>query len=100
MSQVVSVTEARKHFGALLRRVLDEHEPVVIERAGKPEAVVMAVATYEPLRASETPPPADWRTLLDVALMEVQTQLDGRALPPPEQIIREMREERIHLVAV
>ena len=36
MSTVVSATEARVHFGELLRRVAEGRETVFVERGGQP----------------------------------------------------------------
>ncbi len=53
MGRVVSATEARAHFGELMCRVVEEREPVIVERAGKPQVVVLPMATYE--RQQEAP---------------------------------------------
>ena len=36
MKRVISATEARIHFGALLRQVVDSGEAVIVQRDGKP----------------------------------------------------------------
>ncbi len=46
----MSATEARVHFGELMRRVVEGQEPVIVERGGKPKVVVLSVAEYERLR--------------------------------------------------
>jgi len=64
MATTISATEARIHFGELMRRVVERGEPVIVERGGKPEVVVLSIAEYERLRTSQT---SDWRTALNVA---------------------------------
>ncbi len=90
MGRVVSATEARAHFGDLMCRVVEEREPVIVERAGKPQVVVLPMEAYARLQQGE-PAPAEWRSLLDDALATVQAQLGDRPLPPSEDVIREMR---------
>ena len=36
----------------------------------------------------------DWRQLVRQAREQIQAELGGRELPPPEDVIRQMREER------
>ncbi|MCA1666315.1 MAG: type II toxin-antitoxin system Phd/YefM family antitoxin [Thermomicrobia bacterium] len=91
MKQAVSATEARIHFGELMRRVVERDEPVIVERGGKPEVVILSVAEYERLRANQ---PSDWRTRLDAVHALIRHERGDKPLPPPEEIIRAMREER------
>jgi prevent-host-death family protein len=46
MVRTVSATEARVHFGEVLRGVVDKGETVVVERSGKPRAVVLSITEY------------------------------------------------------
>lgn len=50
MSTVMSATEARVHFGEVLRRV-ENNETVTVERGGQPKAVILSVEEYEKLKA-------------------------------------------------
>ena len=92
MTRTVSATEARVHFGELIQRVTEERTPVVVERGGKPYVVVLPIDEYERLTAGERQD--DWEDLVDQARAGVRAALAGRHLPPAEEIIREMREER------
>jgi prevent-host-death family protein len=95
MKRVLSATEARVHFGELLRQVVESREPVIVERDGKPQVVVLPVAEYERLKACESG--ADWRQTMEKALDladRIRASRGGRPLPSPEDVIREMREER------
>ncbi len=53
MERVVSATEARVHFGALMRQVIESGEPIFVERAGRREVVVLSAGDYERLRAAQ-----------------------------------------------
>ena len=50
MSQVMSATQVRTHFGEVMREVVDKGEPVIVERAGKPVVAVITVADLERLQ--------------------------------------------------
>jgi prevent-host-death family protein len=43
MTRVVSATEARIHFGELMRQAVENHETTIVERGGKSHVVVMSV---------------------------------------------------------
>ena len=92
MEQVITATEARVHFGEIMRRVVETGTPVIVERDGTAQVVVMSVQTYDQLRQGTQT--KDWRALLAQAHERIRAELDGRPLPPPEDIIRQMREER------
>jgi prevent-host-death family protein len=92
MNRVISATEARVHFGELMRRVAQDEEPVIVERGGKPQAVVLSVDRYKRLLAGQQQD--DWWALVEQARNLVRADLGDRELPPVEDIIREMREER------
>ena len=49
----MSATEARRHFGELLRRVIEDRTPVIVERGGKPQVVFVSLSEYERLRARQ-----------------------------------------------
>jgi prevent-host-death family protein len=46
----ITATEARVHFGEIYRRVTENDETIVIERNGKPGAVILSIEAYEQLR--------------------------------------------------
>jgi prevent-host-death family protein len=43
MDRVVSATEARIHFGELMRRAVENHKTIVVECGGKSHVVVISV---------------------------------------------------------
>lgn len=95
MSKVMSATEARIHFGELLRHVTEQREPVVVERAGKPYAVVLSIDAYERLIAGKQP--VDHQKILTNIVQlgtKIRARLKDAPMLPPEEIIRQMREER------
>ena len=93
MERTVSATDARIRFGELMRWVVESQRPVVVERGGKPHVVVLSVDEYDRLQAGQQEQD-DWRQLVRQAREQIQAELGGRELPPPEDVIRQMREER------
>ena len=90
MDRTVTATEARIHFGELMRRA--KSGPVIVERDGKADVVVISKQEYDQLVAASSPP--DWRQLLKEAHESVRAALGNRQLPDPAEIIRQGREER------
>lgn len=93
MTRVMSATEARVHFGELIRRVVEHGEIVVVERGGKPQVVVISIGEYERLREAPEPE-ADWWTLAEQSRELMRQHLAGRPFPEVDQLFAEMREER------
>ena len=50
---VVTALDARTHFGKLLRRVEDEGRSLVIEKRGRPRAVLLSIGDYVRLAVPE-----------------------------------------------
>ncbi len=95
MERVVSATEARIRFGELMRRAVEDRETIIVERGGKPYVVVLSVQAYERLRKEH--PETTWQETLEQILRlgaRIKARRGGKPLPPPEEVIREMREER------
>jgi prevent-host-death family protein len=90
MERVISATEARIHFGEVMRQA--QNGPVVVERGGVPQVVVLSKKAYDDLVAAE--PHKGRKRLLEEAHRRVRMDLGGRRLPPAEQIVHEGREER------
>ena len=89
----MSATDARIHFGELMRQVVTRQEPVLVERGGEAHVVIMSVAQYERMKAAQEAQ-TDWRECVDAARERVAADLGGRPLPPVEDIIATMHEER------
>jgi prevent-host-death family protein len=92
MERVVSATEARIRFGELMRRAVESHEAIIVERGGKSHVVVLSVEEYERLLNRQRR--GDWKGLVQQARARIQADLDGRTLPPPEEILEQAREGR------
>jgi prevent-host-death family protein len=95
MQRTVSATEARVHFGEIVRRVAKSDETVVVERAGEPQVVVLSMRAYQRLTAQGDGDArrAAFRAALATAA-RIQRKAGRRPLPAPEDVIREGREER------
>lgn len=95
MSRVVSATQARIRFGELMRQAAETHEPVTVERDGRPYVVVLSVEAYRRLQNAQTRPA--WQEVLSQIRdlrARLQTRRGGKPLTPPEEVIRELREEQ------
>jgi prevent-host-death family protein len=90
MEHIISATQARIHFGEVMRRA--RHGPVIVERDGVQEVVVISKHAYDQLTAA-TPQPG-WRELLKKTHDQLRLELKGRLLPDPAEMIRLGREER------
>jgi prevent-host-death family protein len=93
MERTMSATDVRVRFGEVMRWVVERRKPIIVERGGKPHVVVLSVEEYERLRAGQRERD-DWRDLVRQAREQIRIDLGERVLPPPEEIIRQMREER------
>jgi prevent-host-death family protein len=92
MERVVSATEARIRFGELMRRAVEDHEAIIVERRGKPYVVILSAEEYERLRKRQGQ--GDWKELVQGARAQIEADLGGRTLPPPEDILEQAREGR------
>ncbi len=93
MQRTMSATDARIHFGELMRHVVEHQEPVIVEHSGKPHVVVISLEKYEQLLAA-CEEREDWRDLVRQAREQVRADLGERDLAPPEDVLREVRRER------
>jgi prevent-host-death family protein len=90
--KTVSATHARIHFGEIMRHVVEQAEPVVVERSGKPLVVVLSVESYEKLtgrqRSDETSSALERLAILH---RRRTSAVDGHAI---NDTINSLREER------
>ncbi len=91
MEQIMSATQARINFGKAMRFAI-EKGPVIVERDGKPEVVILSKRSYDELCSQKAG--QDWRSLLTEAQKRARQDLAGRTLPPPEEVLRKEREDR------
>jgi prevent-host-death family protein len=90
MTRSISATQARIHFGEVMR--MAQETPVIVERDGKPEIVILSKQAYGSLLQGEPHPSA--RALLAQAHELVRSETAGRRLPDPAQVLAQVREER------
>jgi len=88
MYQVVSATQARIHFGEILRRA--QSAPVIVERSGKPAVVILSKQEYDRLLASQE----DWLSMVERSRAAISARMKGRAMPEPAEMLRQAREIR------
>ncbi len=93
MAKTVSATEARIHFGELMRRVVNDQQPVVVEHRGEPQVVILSVGHYRRLQQAEAEQ-TGWLDRVEQAREAIAKDLNGRKLPPSEEVIQAIREER------
>lgn len=99
MEKIVSATEARVRFGELLRQVVEEQRVVIVERGGKPQAVVLSLAEYESLK--RVVGKAGWRERLAEAerlRRQIASRRGGQSLTAAEAVIdqtRNLRDEQL-----
>ncbi|RJP55445.1 MAG: type II toxin-antitoxin system Phd/YefM family antitoxin [Anaerolineaceae bacterium] len=90
MLKTISATKARIHFGDVMKQA--KIAPVIVERDGKAEVVVISKKAYDQLIAAGAH--ADLQKRLDDLHAQIRAELAGRALPDLAEVIRQGREER------
>lgn len=90
MLKTISATKARINFGEVMKQA--KMGPVIVERAGKPEVVVLSKKAYDQLVAAKSG--TDWRKLLEEAHKSIRAEIGNRALPDPAEMLRLAREQR------
>jgi len=94
MRHVISEAEAQRRIAELLRRASEQGETFVIERGGKPAVVLAPAARDEP---NESAKRQDWQQVHEEIRRlraQIAAKCGGELKPPPEEVIRQMREER------
>ena len=93
MERRMSATEARVHFGEVMREVAEHGTTIVVERGGKPQVVILSLQEYRRLKTGEIKKP-HWKALLEEAHDHIRREGNPPLIPPPEDLIREERERR------
>lgn len=92
MARAISATEARVHFGEVVRSANETNEPIFIEKAGKEVAVLLSPAEYR--RLTGTDKKEDWWELvLESQRLFAKNRKPGIEMDVAE-LIRADREER------
>jgi len=95
MERMVSATEARIRLGEWMRRAVGQGEIIIVQRGGKPYAVLLSFEAYQRRKQEKGPMPDDPLANLLALARRWEEERGGRPLtPPPEEVIRQMREER------
>lgn len=95
MERVISATEARIRLGEWMRRAAEQGDVIIVARSGQPYVVMLSYEAYRRLQGEEARPA--WEETLERILAlraQIRKELGDRQLPPPEEVIRQMREER------
>ena len=83
MDKTVSMAEAKSHLSELVGRAAYHDEHFVLERRGRPMAILLGVDEYRRLRALETP---DTSSPLSPALRQRQESLLSQAQALRQQL--------------
>ena len=96
MTRTISATDARVHFGEVLRGVSEERATYYVERSGTAVAVVISVEEYEALRQPQEGEPERPAWMEHVIRVGQQLAAERVGKPPIDwgRIIEEGREER------
>lgn len=90
MLKTISATKARINFGDVMKQA--KIAPVIVERSGKAEVVILSKKAYDQLIAANTK--KNWRKLLDEAHKSIRAEIGDKKLPDPAEMLRLAREER------
>lgn len=97
MVKTISATEARIHLGDVLDQVEHAGSRIIIERGGKPAAMLISLSDGKKLNGEHYDP----EELIERARLNREAFAEWRAVQQPGQpfpdiaeMIREMREER------
>ena len=91
MQMTVSATEARIHFGQIIQDAVLHQQPIVVEKAGKPQVVILAYNLYQQLAGGEL---ENWQTKLAKVHAKLDAYLAGRELPSAVDMLEEGRRAR------
>ena len=91
MQMTVSATEARIHFGEIMQDAVLRQQPIVVEKAGKPQVVILAYELYQQLAGNEQ---ENWQARLARAQAKLDAYLAGRELSNAVDMLEEGRRAR------
>jgi len=90
MLKTISATKARINFGDVMKQA--KIAPVIVERGGKAEVVVLSKKAYDQLIAANAN--ADVQKRIEALHKKIRAELKGKTLTDPAELIRQGREER------
>jgi len=85
--RVITATEIRRNFSAVIRRLRRRHEHAIIESSGDPIAVLLPVAEYEQLLRYKR------LMVFDKSTRELGREVERRGLSE-EQVMAELEETK------
>lgn len=91
MQMTVSATEARIHFGEIMQDAVLRQQPIVVEKAGKPQVVILAYDLYQQLAGNEQ---ENWQAKLAKLHAKLDAYLAGKELPNAVDMLEEGRRAR------
>jgi len=94
MERTMSATEARIHFGEVLRQVSELGQTIIVERDGEPRVAVISVVDYRKFRGAAGMSRREALDRLEALSERIHARRQGQPLTPADEIIREIREER------
>ncbi|MCB0102236.1 MAG: type II toxin-antitoxin system Phd/YefM family antitoxin [Anaerolineales bacterium] len=90
MLKTISATKARINFGDVMKQA--KIAPVIVERGGKAEVVVLSKKAYDQLVAAKAH--ADVQKRIEALHTKIRAELKGKSLTDISELIRQGREER------
>ena len=90
MLKTISATKARINFGDVMKQA--KIAPVIVERGGKAEVVVLSKKAYDQLVAAKTH--ANVQKRIEALHQKIRAELAGKSTMDTAEIIRQGREER------
>lgn len=90
MERVITDSEARLHFGEVLRRVVEDQDTVIVAHEGKPQAVILSIDEYERFRTTR-PDQVGWQMQVTRAREMIQAEMGERGLVPWDEVFGSMR---------
>jgi prevent-host-death family protein len=93
VAKTMSATEARVHFGALLRDVIERGETIIVERSGTPQIAVLSIREYERLRNGQPATP-EWERQLNELHDLIRRRHGDREMPDAVELVNAGRDER------
>lgn len=90
MLKTISATKARINFGEVMKQA--KIAPVIVERGGKAEVVVISKKAYDQLIAAKSQ--TDIQKRIKALHAQIRKELAGKDLPDLADVIRQGREER------
>lgn len=93
--KVMSATEARVHFGEVMREVSERDEIVIVERGGNPMIAIISMEQLDRFRqASADEEGRDWFDRAMRSRERIRRAFGDRPIPDIDQLVDDMREER------